>query len=124
MIIHSTAIVVEQGIIDNYVFAGTCLPFPVDPSVLVMTCLPIVLQSYITTFDWRNVVFAILMFPVCYIIWYPFYKMYEKQCIEQEKAEKLKKKQNWQKRVRLLYNNTNEDPIISKKGDFSLTKGI
>lgn len=124
MIIHSTAIVVEQGIIDNYVFAGTCLPFPVDPSVLVMTCLPIVLQSYITTFDWRNVVFAILMFPVCYIIWYPFYKMYEKQCIEQEKAEKLKKKQNWQKRVRLLYNNTNEDSIISKKGDFSLTKGI
>lgn len=57
------------------------------PSVLVMTCLPIILQSYITTFDWRNVIFAILMFPVCYAIWYPFYKMYEKQCVEQEKAE-------------------------------------
>lgn len=57
------------------------------PSVLVMTCLPIILQSYITTFDWRNVVFAILMFPVCWIIWYPFFKMYEKQCVEQEEAE-------------------------------------
>ena len=56
------------------------------PSVLVMACMPLIFQNYITTLDWRNCVFAILMFPVCWIIWYPFFKLYEKQCIANEKA--------------------------------------
>ena len=56
------------------------------PSVMVLACLPIILQNYITTLDWKNCVFAILTFPVCWIIWYPFFKLYEKQCIANEKA--------------------------------------
>ena len=55
------------------------------PQVLIMACLPIVLQSYMSTLDWKNSVFAILMFPVCWVIWYPFFKLYEKQCISNEK---------------------------------------
>ena len=56
------------------------------PQVLIMTTLPVVFQTFLTTLDWRNVIFAILMFPVCWLIWRPFYKIYEKQCIEEEAA--------------------------------------
>lgn len=51
-----------------------------------MTTLPVVFQTFLTTLDWRNVIFAILMFPVCWLIWRPFYKIYEKQCIVEEAA--------------------------------------
>lgn len=58
------------------------------PQVLIMTTLPVVFSSFLSSLDWRNVVFAILMFPVCWLIWRPFYKMYEKQCIAEEEAAK------------------------------------
>ena len=56
------------------------------PSVLVIACMPLIFQNYITTLDWKNCVFAVLMFPVCWLIWYPFFKLYEKQCIANEQA--------------------------------------
>ena len=56
------------------------------PQGLILTTLPVVFQTFLTTLDWRNVIFAILMFPVCWLIWRPFYKIYEKQCIEEEAA--------------------------------------
>lgn len=56
------------------------------PQVLIMTTLPIVFTSFLNSLDWRNVIFAILMFPVCWLIWRPFFKIYEKQCIEEEEA--------------------------------------
>lgn len=58
------------------------------PQVLVMSTLPLVLQNFVTTLDWRNAVYAILMFPVCWLIWRPFYKIYEKQCIAEEEVAK------------------------------------
>lgn len=58
------------------------------PQVLIMTTLPILMGPFMSTLDWRNVVFAALTFPITMVIWYPFYKMYEKDCIEKE-AEAL-----------------------------------
>ncbi|MCI8402332.1 MAG: PTS sugar transporter subunit IIC [Lachnospiraceae bacterium] len=57
------------------------------PQVLIMTTLPVVFSTFMSSLDWRNCVFAILMFPVCYLVYLPFFKVYEKQCIEQEAAE-------------------------------------
>ena len=57
------------------------------PQVLIMTTLPILFSQYLTTFDWRNVIFAIALFPVCWLIYYPFFKVYEKKMIAQEEAE-------------------------------------
>ena len=37
------------------------------PQVLIMTTLPVGIQSLMSTLDWRNVVFALLMFPVVYL---------------------------------------------------------
>lgn len=59
----------------------------VYPQAFIMTTLPIVFSTFISTLSWRNCVFAICMFPVAYLIYLPFFKVYEKQCIEQEAAE-------------------------------------
>ena len=45
------------------------------PQVLIMTTLPVGIQSLMSTLDWRNVVFALLMFPVVYLIYLPFFKL-------------------------------------------------
>ncbi|MDE6475273.1 MAG: PTS transporter subunit EIIC [Erysipelotrichaceae bacterium] len=54
------------------------------PQVLIMTALPILVTPFMSTLSWRNVVFSALCFPLVFIIWYPFFKIYEKQCIEKE----------------------------------------
>ncbi len=57
------------------------------PKVLIMTTLPIGIQQFMSTLDWKNIVFCFLMFPLVYAIYYPFFKIYEKQCLEKEEAE-------------------------------------
>lgn len=57
------------------------------PSVLIMTTLPVGVQQFMSSMDFRNVIFVLLMFPVVFVIWYPFYKVYEKQCVAKEQAE-------------------------------------
>ncbi len=57
------------------------------PSVLIMTTLPVGIQQFMSTLDWRNVVFVLLMFPIVFAIWFPFFKVYERQCIAKETAE-------------------------------------
>lgn len=59
------------------------------PQVLIMTTLPVVFSTFMNSMDWKNCVFAVLMFPVCYLIYLPFFKVYEKQCIAQEEAEEV-----------------------------------
>jgi PTS system cellobiose-specific IIC component len=58
-----------------------------QPHILIMTTLPIGIQQFMATLDWRNFVFVFLMFPIIYLVYYPFFKIYEKQCLEKEKAE-------------------------------------
>ncbi|WP_305152022.1 PTS sugar transporter subunit IIC [uncultured Dubosiella sp.] len=57
------------------------------PHILIMTTLPIGLQQFMASLDWRNIVFCFLMFPVVFLIYYPFFKIYEKQCLAREAAE-------------------------------------
>ena len=49
-----------------------------------MTTLPVVVSTFLSTLDIRNVIFCLLLFPVCYLLWLPFFKVYEKQMCEQE----------------------------------------
>lgn len=62
------------------------------PQVFIMSCMPIFLNEFMATFDWRNIVFTIVLFPVCWLIWYPFFKIYEKQCIANEQAAEAAEK--------------------------------
>ncbi len=46
--------------------------------------IPAPFSSVMITEDWRAVPLYIALFALYLVIWYPFYKVYEKQCMEEE----------------------------------------
>lgn len=57
------------------------------PSVLVLSIMPIGLTNFISSLDWRNAIFPFLMLPILWLLYYPFFKIYEKQLIEKEEEQ-------------------------------------
>ena len=51
----------------------------VDPSFT-----PFFAQAYFSSMDWRNVVFAFGLVLLSMVVYYPFFKIYEKSMLEQE----------------------------------------
>lgn len=54
--------------------------------ILILAMLPIGFGSYLSTLRWQNAVMDYLMVVVSGIVWYPFFKIYEKQLIAKEAA--------------------------------------
>lgn len=57
------------------------------PQVLILSSLPIFLSEFMITLSLKNVIFALAVGVVCFAIWYPFFKIYERQCIDRELLE-------------------------------------
>lgn len=55
------------------------LGFIIDPSFT-----PFVAQAYLSSMDWRNVVFTLFLVVVSMVIYYPFFKVLEKNRLAQE----------------------------------------
>ena len=51
----------------------------IDPSFT-----PFFAQAYLSSLDWRNVVFVLLLVPISLLIYYPFFKIFEKNQLKQE----------------------------------------
>lgn len=49
--------------------------------------IPAPFSSVLVTEDWRAIIVYIVLFALYTVTWYPFFKVYEKQCIEEEKEE-------------------------------------
>jgi len=61
----------------------------------LMSSLPLGISSFFTTLNWHNLLWDYLMLIPTGLIYYPFFKVYEKHCVEQERAEQLElEKQN------------------------------
>lgn len=56
------------------------LGFIIDPSFT-----PFVAQAYLSSMDWRNVVFTIFLIFTSAVIYYPFFKVMEKNRLAEEK---------------------------------------
>lgn len=54
--------------------------------ILVMSVLPIGIAGFMPAMSLKNGIFQILMIPVMAVIWYPFFKIYDKQLCEREQA--------------------------------------
>lgn len=54
--------------------------------VLLMSLMPIGVNEFLGTMSWTNLVFVFLMIPVTMLIWYPFFKIYERQLVTKEAA--------------------------------------
>lgn len=70
-------------------YIGFTTGFLALPQVAVLTLMPIGMADFLQTLSWRNPLFTVLMLPVTMLVWYPFFKIYEKELIEKEQNEKL-----------------------------------
>lgn len=48
--------------------------------------MPIPIQTYLTNHDFRGVILVLLLLVLTTVIWYPFVKAYDKQCLDEEAA--------------------------------------
>ena len=60
---------------------------PVPAAPMQMWYLPTIIQGYLATGSIMGVVLVIVLFAISWLIWTPFFKVYEKQCLEEEEAE-------------------------------------
>ena len=56
--------------------------------VYVGALMPMGFAQFLSTFRWQNALWDYLMMIPCGLVWYPFFKMYDKQLSEQEAAGK------------------------------------
>ena len=59
---------------------------PVPSSPMHMWYLPNIIQGYLVTGSFSGVILVVVLFIVSYLIWSPFFKVYEKQQYEEENA--------------------------------------
>ena len=60
--------------------------FLTPPFVTIMSLMPMGFGSYFSTLSWKNAITDYLMLIPSAIVWYPFFKVYEKQLVAKEKA--------------------------------------
>ena len=56
--------------------------------ILIMSLFPLGVADFLSSMSINNFIFCWLMIPVMAIIWYPFFKIYEKQLVEKEAISK------------------------------------
>jgi cellobiose PTS system EIIC component len=56
--------------------------------ILIMSLFPLGVADFLSSMNINNFIFCWLMIPVMAIIWYPFFKIYEKQLVEKEALSK------------------------------------
>lgn len=75
-------------IIAIIMWLGFSIGFLQPSYVLIMSLLPLGVGSLLATTSVKNFLFCWIMIPVTVVIWYPFFKIYEKQLLEKEEAVK------------------------------------
>ncbi len=60
--------------------------------IVITAILPMGFGSYLSTLSWRNALTDYLMLIPSALIWYPFFKVYEKQLIAKEAAVEAEEK--------------------------------
>lgn len=56
------------------------------PYILILTALPIFLANFANSMAWQNLLIVPIAFVVGWLVYYPFFKMYDKQLLEQEQG--------------------------------------
>lgn len=83
LLIPFVVVPIVSGIL---MYLGFILGLLTPPSVLIMTALPVGVMTFMASMDWRAFIYAIMIFVISYMIYYPFFKAYERECIKKELA--------------------------------------
>lgn len=66
------------------VFIGFRIGFFVPESILVMTSLPVFLNTFLTSMAWQNLLIPVICFVVSLVVYFPFVRAYDSQLLKQE----------------------------------------
>lgn len=61
------------------------------PFNLTLSVMPMGVGEFIGSMSWKNALFTYLMIPVSMLIYYPFFRIYDREKLEEEKQQKEKK---------------------------------
>lgn len=67
-------------------WAGYAVGFFKPDYVLILTALPLGVAEFLRAMSWHNALLPVLGFIVSFVIFRPFYKVYERQLVEKEEA--------------------------------------
>ena len=68
------------------VFLGFSVGFFQNPYILMLTPLPVGLSTFLASMAWQNVLIPVVCFVIAFVVYTPFVKMYDKQCLADEEA--------------------------------------
>ena len=57
-----------------------------NPYILMLTPLPVGLATFLSSMAWQNIFIPVLCFVVGVVCFWPFVRMYDKQCLADEQA--------------------------------------
>ena len=70
----------------GFVFLGFSVGFFQNPYILMLTPLPVGLSTFLASMAWQNVLIPVVCFVIAFVVYTPFVKMYDKQCLADEEA--------------------------------------
>lgn len=83
----SIPFIINPIVVMLLVYFGYMADFFKPAYILMMTVLPVMAQDFFVSMAWQNLLIAPLAFVVGFVIYYPFFKAYERQLCEKEAAE-------------------------------------
>jgi len=69
-------------------WGGYAIGFFKPAYISITANLPVGFAPYLTTLSWTNILIPVIAFAVAFVCYWPFFKVYEKQLIEQETKAK------------------------------------
>lgn len=68
------------------IYVGFAVGFFQNPYILTLTPLPVGLATFLSSMAWQNIFIPVLCFVVGVVCFWPFVRMYDKQCLADEQA--------------------------------------
>lgn len=68
------------------IYVGFAVGFFQNPYILMLTPLPVGLATFLSSMAWQNIFIPVLCFVVGVVCFWPFVRMYDKQCLADEQA--------------------------------------
>ena len=68
------------------IYVGFAVGFFQNPYILMLTPLPVGLATFLSSMAWQNIFIPVLCFVVGVVCFWPFVRMYNKQCLADEQA--------------------------------------
>lgn len=97
---------VVGGMLSAILFWLACISgLLTSPYLLITGTFPILINGFIKSLDWRYIVFEVLLTIILVFVWYPFFKVYDKQLLKQEKENESNQAQNDELIEEGLYSN-------------------